>query len=598
LFAAGDFVYHEFPPASFPGIPDALYLTSYAVFVPALLLLMGRSFPWREFGGHVNALLVTLSLGVSCWLAFVDRSFPVSLHLASLVSLAYPVADLVCVGLLVRVALAPGSRTVSYWLLLASLLPLFVADGSYVLPAVSTTYRIGTWPDAGWLGAYVLLGAAALHPSMGNVVATGPAKVAVPMRRVLLVGAAIITLPLSAIIEHLVRGGVDVLLVSVAGTVLLAGAVLRAAILVRELDGMRLRAEESERRFRMVFERAPMGISVGRDGIMSETNPALQQMLGYDGAELARMHYTEVTHPDDRELAAQLELDLGERDAFVADKQYVRKDGTSVETRVHVVLDLDDGLGMSMIEDVTDRHRLERQLRDAQKLEAVGKLAGGIAHDFNNLMTAVIGYSDLLLRKSDRDTREKLEAIRESAVRASDLTRQLLAFGRRQMLQENDLDLRDVVRQADELLRTVVGERVRVETHLGPDPVRVRADRSQIERVLVNLAENAAAAMPTGGALTIGVSSDGGEALLTVADEGIGMDEQTQTRIFEPYFTTKPFSEASGLGLATVHGIVGQSGGTIAVATAPGAGSVFTIRLPEAARASLRPGAVAATLID
>jgi PAS domain S-box-containing protein len=331
-----------------------------------------------------------------------------------------------------------------------------------------------------------------------------------------------------------------------------------------------------------------------------ETNPALQRMLGYSGAELAQRHYSEVTHPDDRRLTEQAELDGGERDAFSIDKRYVRKDGATVDTHVNVALDVLDGFGISLIEDVTARRGLEEQLRQAQKLEAVGKLAGGVAHDFNNLMTAVIGYSDMLRRSLDGDPRcTKVDAIRESAVRAADLTRQLLAFGRRQVLQTDDLDLRDVVSRLEALLRSVIGEDVRLETLFGAEPVVVRADGTQLEQVVMNLAVNARDAMPRGGTLTLAVLSDGTDAILTVSDTGDGMDEATRRRIFEPFFTTKPFAKSSGLGLSTAHGIVGQSGGTIEVETEPGAGTVFTVRLPLAGDDAMLPVAAGvATMID
>ena len=350
----------------------------------------------------------------------------------------------------------------------------------------------------------------------------------------------------------------------------------------------------------MVFERAPIGISIGSQGLMSETNPALQQMLGYSAAEFAGMHYTEITHPDDQSLKQQLELDTGARDAFAADKRYRRHDGSYIDAHVHVALDLEDGLGISLIEDVTGRRELEEQLRQAQKMESIGKLAGGIAHDFNNLMTAVIGYSDLLLKQSGAEdrARDKVEAIRDSAVRASDLTRQLLAFSRRQILQTTEVDLRDVVERMDTLLKRLIGEDVRLRTLFGSEPVIVRADRTQLEQVVMNLAVNARDAMPEGGTLTIAVLSDGESAVLSVSDAGIGMDATTRSQIFEPFFTTKPLAEASGLGLSTVHGIVGQSGGTIHVDSEPGIGTVFTIRLP-AARSELLPAEPGhATLVD
>jgi signal transduction histidine kinase len=318
-------------------------------------------------------------------------------------------------------------------------------------------------------------------------------------------------------------------------------------------------------------------------------------MLGYTAAELAQMHYTDVTDPDDRWNAMQHELDVGTRDAFAIDKRYVRKDGTVVETHVHVALDLEDGLGIGLIEDVTGRRELEEQLRQAQKMEAIGKLAGGIAHDFNNLMTAVIGYSDLLLREySD----EKIEAIRDSAERATNLTRQLLAFSRRQIMQTQEIDLRDVVEHMDSFLRRLIGEDVQLRTETDDRPVVVRADRTQLEQVVMNLAVNARDAMRDGGTLTLGVSTEGQTAILSVTDTGTGMDAELQERIFEPFFTTKSLAVSSGLGLSTVHGIVGQSGGTIEVESAPGRGARFTIRLPLLDGSALPEAGGHATLID
>jgi hypothetical protein len=405
------------------------------------------------------------------------------------------------------------------------------------------------------------------------------------------------------VIAGLVGRSVDLYAIAGALTVLVALVVARFALIVRDLDRATREAIASERKFRLVFERAPIGISVGRDGMMSETNPALHRMLGYSAEEFARMRYTDVTYPDDADIAEQLELDAALRDSFAIDKRYTAKDGTVLDTHVHVALDLDDGLGISLIEDVTERRQLEEQLRDAQKMEAVGKLAGGIAHDFNNLMTAVLGYSDLILGGLDPDdaNREKIESIREASVRASDLTRQLLAFSRRQMLQTTDVDLREVVARTESLLRRSVGEDVVFESSFCDDPVIVRADPTQLEQVVMNLAVNALDAMPEGGALTICALCDGGTAVLTVEDTGRGMSAETRGRIFEPFFTTKPVSAGpgSGLGLSTVHGIVGQSGGTIVVESDEGAGARFTVRLPLAGGKPLLPEpAPAASLVD
>jgi PAS domain S-box-containing protein len=419
------------------------------------------------------------------------------------------------------------------------------------------------------------------------------------VRRVALLGVSLVLLAVSAIVEQALTGSIDVYVFAGALAIAALFVVIRVVGLIRALERTTAAAKESERRFRLIFERAPIGISVGRGGVMTETNPALQQLLGYSGAELARMHYTQVTEADEEWSKVQGELDDGARDGYAIEKRYRRKDGTIVDTYVHVALDLVDGLGISLIEDVTGRHELQEQLRQAQKMEAVGKLAGGIAHDFNNLMTAVIGYSDLLLPQFESDPRlPKIEAIRDSAVRASDLTRQLLAFGRRQMMQTRDIDLRDVVERMDTLLRRLIGEDVRLETVFGGEPVIVRADPSQLEQVVMNLAVNARDAMPNGGTLTIAVISDGQTAVLSVLDTGIGMDRETTARIYEPFFTTKSMAESSGLGLSTVHGIVGQSGGTIDVESEPGRGTLFTVRLPKAPEAVLPPEPAPATLVD
>jgi PAS domain S-box-containing protein len=429
---------------------------------------------------------------------------------------------------------------------------------------------------------YALAAVAALHPSLRSFVTHRSRRTR--LRRVIMLSVAVLGVAVAAIELDPPAGRVHVY--ALAGAVVGAAlfVVFRVAGLIHELERTIAAAEESEQRFRLVFERSPIGISVGRNGVMTETNPALQRMLGYTGEEFARMHYTDVTHPDDRALAVQHELDVAERDAFSIDKRYVRKDGSELDAHVHVALDLEHGLGISLIEDVSGRRRLEEQLRQAQKLEAIGKLAGGVAHDFNNLMTAVIGYSDLLQRQFDRgDARgEKVEAIRDAAVRASELTRQLLAFGRRQTLRADDLDVREVVDRMDSLLCRLIGEDIRLETVFGSEPVVVRADPTQLEQVVMNLAVNARDAMPAGGLLTVAVLSDGAEAVLSVIDNGSGMTPATQERIFEPFFTTKGVGEGSGLGLATVHGIVGQSGGTIQVDSAPGEGTIFTVRLPLA----------------
>src|SRR5881396_2639989 len=233
-----------------------------------------------------------------------------------------------------------------------------------------------------------------------------------------------------------------------------------------------------------------------------------------------------------------------------------------------------------------ERRRLEEQLAHSQRMEAVGRLAGGIAHDFNNVLTAVLGPIELLLldEPPGRPHREELDIIRDAATRAKDLIRQLLAFSARQVLQPAVVDLNRLVRDVAKMLRRLIGEDIVLETALAPELGAVRVDAGQMEQVLVNLAVNARDAMPEGGRLTIktdNVDAGGSQVLLHVSDSGVGMDEEVQAHLFEPFFTTKPRGKGSGLGLATVYGIVRQSGGHIAVDSAPGRGATFRIYLPR-----------------
>src|SRR5216683_839514 len=345
-------------------------------------------------------------------------------------------------------------------------------------------------------------------------------------------------------------------------------------------------------------------------------NEGVSTLFGYTpeqvGPDVAWWY--ETIHPDDRE---RVKSDINaavERGAesWSAEYRYRRADGSyaHVFDRGYVLHD-GDGRPTRMIGammDITQRRDLEEELRQSQKMEAVGRLAGGVAHDFNNLLTIITGRSHLLLGKlkADEPARRSVEVIQKTADRAAALTRQLLAFSRKQVLQRKVLDLNTTVGDVSTMLRRLIGEDVDLLLTLGPGAGRVNADRAQLEQALMNLAVNARDAMPRGG--TLGLETDhvrlgaappdrpdalppGPYAVLRVMDTGMGMDAATQARIFEPFFTTKEPGKGTGLGLSMVHGTVRQHGGAIHVRSVVGGGTTFEIYLPQVEAAAETGGA-------
>jgi len=363
-----------------------------------------------------------------------------------------------------------------------------------------------------------------------------------------------------------------------------------------------LRASEAQ--FRRFIENLPLGVYRSTpDGRVQMANPALLRMLGYDSwQELAFQNLEGEAFEAGYPRSAFCEQIEREGEARGLETAWKRRDGSMVFVRESArAFRTDDGRVLyydGIVEDVTERRRLEEQLRQAQKMEAVGRLAGGVAHDFNNLLTIIIGYSDLLLeRVPARDgMRLPVEEIKKAAERAASLTRQLLAFSRKRMLPPQILDLSSLLTNVDEMLRRMIGEDIELATHLPSGLGRVKADPGQIEQVIMNLAVNALHAMPQGGHLTLEAANveldssygsshesvlPGHYVMIAVSDTGIGMDAETQARIFQPFFTAKQQGAGMGLGLATVYGIVRHSEGHIWVYSEPGKGTTFKVYLPR-----------------
>lgn len=360
----------------------------------------------------------------------------------------------------------------------------------------------------------------------------------------------------------------------------------------------------SEISFRSVIENAPYGIYRAQaSGKLLLVNPALQKMLGYETQEeLLQVNLASEVYLNPLEHQKVNELFANQKEFADVDVEWKRKDGKPIRARCTgwLVKGASEGAGYFEVfaEDVTEKWLLERQLRMAQKMEAVGRLSGGIAHDFNNLLGVIIGYSQVLKRTLPAGTAflEHAEEIEKAGQRAAALTRQLLAFSRQQVLAPAVLDLNALISEMEKLLPRLIGEDIEIVMALDPAVGRVKADHGQIEQVVMNLAVNARDAMPHGGKVVIATanamldeaytrqhpgSKAGDFVMLSVTDTGTGIDSETLAHIFEPFFTTKERGKGTGLGLATVYGIVKQSDGYVWVSSAPGKGTSFEVYLPR-----------------
>jgi PAS domain S-box-containing protein len=348
-------------------------------------------------------------------------------------------------------------------------------------------------------------------------------------------------------------------------------------------------------------------IVISRDFRIASVNKAYCSKLKLPSHDIINRHCYEISHhmpspcyESGEDCVVRRTFETGEPHTAV--HTHYDKEGDPVYTEVKSFpLKNSRGEIISAIEihnDVTEKKKLEEQLRHAQKMEAVGTLAGGVAHDFNNILTAIIGYSSLMQMKMDENDplRSSVNSILASTERAANLTQSLLAFSRKQIITPKHVDMNTIVRRVEKLIERLIGEDIEITQALHGEPLPIKADAGQIEQIMINLATNARDAMPQGGKLTIetgavelgndyikahGYGKPGKYALLTVTDTGTGMDEKTVERIFDPFFTTKSTGKGTGLGLAIVYGIVKQHSGYISVYSEPGMGTTFKVYLPQ-----------------
>jgi PAS domain S-box-containing protein len=366
--------------------------------------------------------------------------------------------------------------------------------------------------------------------------------------------------------------------------------------------------------FRQALEAVGEGIVITDrrqpDNPILYVNPAFERITGYSAAEVLGRNCRFLRGPDtDPTAVERIRQAVAAGQPCAVEVLSYRKDGRSFWNGLSLTPLPGPGRRVEhfvmVLNDVTARRhaqerqaRLEEELRQAQKMEAVGRLAAGVAHDFNNMLTVITGYVELLQSGSRRpeNVRTYLQQIARAGERASALTRQLLAFSRKQTVQTTVVDVNDLVKNLDKMLRRLIGEDVELAVNVSHRPAPVRGDPGQLEQVIMNLVVNARDAMPTGGRLTVqtttmpsgphvparsGETPPGPYVVLSVSDTGVGMSEEVKARIFEPFFTTKEHSKGTGLGLATVHGIVQQSGGQLEVDSAPGHGTTFRVWLPR-----------------
>jgi PAS domain S-box-containing protein len=618
--------------ATSPAWADIGYLAYYPLLVAALFLLPVRS------GRRQDSLRVVLDMtaivlfgGLLAWFFVLEPALSSQgAMLGRAIAVAYPACDLLLILGVSSLAVRPNrfrSRTALYSLL-AAILVGFVADIAYGYAETQGTFQSTGVVDTAYLVSWFLFGlAAALESSARS--STGGATPSAsrsstgtesqPYVLPFLAIAFAVAVLLWALIDVFDARGGALAVVAVLLTIL---AMVRNAVVVRETS--RLREQRalaaSEEYYRGVLRRTQFSVDhatdvimwLREDGSIVEVNESACRQLQYSRDELLSMTVFDLdpsfaNNPESWKVA--WERTRREGSTLLESTRRTKSGGVyPIEIRADYLEFDGQGLNCAFVRDVTERKQAEKALRDAeaqlrqaQKLEAIGQLAGGMAHDFNNLLAVISGYSELVLLSEPADgteVRAALEEIRTAADRGAALTHQILLFSRRAPWKPQTVEMNDMVGQVGALLRRTLGDHIEMVTTLDPEAGWIKVDVNDFQQAVANLAMNARDAMPTGGTLTVSTTrvlleedfcamhremKPGPHVVLKVSDTGTGMDEETVNRAFEPFFTTKGVGKGTGLGLAAVYGTVRQSKGTVLLSSEPGAGTTFTIYLPEVA---------------